>query len=351
MLARTVTVKKKSKNSQPTLLIFFLAIYSLVNSFINEVSITGFARITLIAILALYFNRLNYDVTNRALRYVITAQTLMCMSVFANRIPRKNIGIDPISGLQTYPNLVGHPNYLAYMAAFNAILFLILYSRKQIWKTSGFILNLLCIIYAQSRSALIATLLSFAYIFLASIRKSYTKLNEIQPKSNFIVLVSIMVVGVYSSSLASERFIQFIQSGGFSGANSFGWRLLQWNTAIEVLKENLIFGVGWQNSQNFLLGGLKAHNSFIQVALELGLIGLALYLLIFYRFTVSLLRASNGLPFFLILMIASVVDAGLFYPSIAINLLLVTKFLCSNQPIGISSNSLTYRKNAHPKPH
>ncbi len=103
-----------------------------------------------------------------------------------------------------------------------------------------------------------------------------------------VLLVGILIVGAYK--LIPESTITFYEQlftpGTLSDqSNSIHERLMLMELAIKEFKEHPIFGVGMGNSA----GGVGyPHNAIIEVAAELGLVGLVIFLLMCF---VSLIKA------------------------------------------------------------
>jgi O-antigen ligase len=112
-------------------------------------------------------------------------------------------------------------------------------------------------------------------------------------------------------------------SSGLFGNNSLGWRRLQWDTALNLAQENFLTGIGWQNSNQYLLSGLKAHNSFIQILLELGIFAFLLFVMINLLLLKSFLKSTHYVGFSSILTLSAFLDGGLLYPAIVFFTLLL----------------------------
>lgn len=90
------------------------------------------------------------------------------------------------------------------------------------------------------------------------------------------------------------------------GMDGLMLRLLSWDAALDVIKENPVYGVGIAHAQDSLdkvyrdkgyihplQRNLNAHNQFLQIYLECGIMGLFIILLLFWLLCKSLMRAQG----------------------------------------------------------
>jgi O-antigen ligase len=113
------------------------------------------------------------------------------------------------------------------------------------------------------------------------------------------------------------RFESLIASGGIEGANSAGWRVGRWADNINLMKANLPWGTGWNQAQYLLGDGLGAHNGYMQVAIELGLLGAIGALVVVLGLVLTTRGAGIGASELMIFALAITVgDPGLFYPTV-----------------------------------
>ncbi|WP_168926823.1 O-antigen ligase family protein [Nitrincola schmidtii] len=140
-----------------------------------------------------------------------------------------------------------------------------------------------------------------------------------------LVFLSILGMGVFNNDMVEKRFentyseVELIKKGDLS--SSFGQRLQMWDAGIYLFKERPVFGHG-ENRQtlslalesfleekgyfsNIMIRYSHFHNSFIDHMAKFGLIGLILYILIFYFAVkgVSLDRKSSLLIVVLLIYI------------------------------------------------
>jgi O-antigen ligase len=148
------------------------------------------------------------------------------------------------------------------------------------------LLTMIFLFYTQSRGACLSVVCAFTYMaFLYARRKYNIKLRSISV-GFAIILIAGMVIISLSSGLRNR-----IEESAFSE-----YRLIPWRNCLEMVKDNPLLGVGAGNFKLFYpaysykavadlaydatktLG--KAHNDYIQTAVELGLPGLLLFVLL-----------------------------------------------------------------------
>lgn len=153
-------------------------------------------------------------------------------------------------------------------------------------------------------------------------------------------LLAVAAVLVFSAYFAVPR-IQTRVSGITDPADSAHFRLISWNNTIEIIKDNVVFGVGYnafryvQQGYGFIEFGTFGGNSgagsdasLLFVFATTGIIGLVLYLLCYVVFiSKAYINRNNGYNFAILsvllgLLLQSVFINSLFYPQIMFVMLL-----------------------------
>lgn len=205
----------------------------------------------------------------------------------------------------TYKLLVSpihmHPVYFAMYLVFSSCLAVWLW-----WDMSGvkknrnvlvvllLMFNFISVVLLASRTQLFILLLlaTFFIIYQAYVRKRLIR------GVLFILLVySLGLVFILLNPFTRERFIDSNKVGVHFSNNKYGegglsLRMHKWKYTLETIRENVLFGTGTGDSQDRLQETYKkhdfkigynlrfnAHNQFLQVALELGVIGLISFLI------------------------------------------------------------------------
>ena len=174
-----------------------------------------------------------------------------------------------------------HPNVLAfYIILIISIIFFILKSKEFILSRTKvnilrlYMLNLfVLLLFTKTRNAWIACSAMFFIYGLLKERK--------------YVLYTIMIPLILSFSPIVHDRVQSAISEGPGVDNSFGWRLKMWKVAWDYIKDKFMFGYGLASfefiSLQFppLVRGSGAHNTYIELLFETGVLGILAYLNIF----------------------------------------------------------------------
>ena len=194
-----------------------------------------------------------------------------------------------------------HPIYLAMYLIFSCCLTIWLYkdhqrkSRKKAVLLGLFLLyNFVTVVLLSSRTQLfiLLVLITVFVIYL-----SYTRKKMLLGIGSLVVVYAIGLVFILSNPFTRERLLQAIKPGMHFSENQFGegglsLRTYKWKYALETIKQHPLIGTGTGDSQDelqktyarhdFKIGyeqRFNAHNQFLQVMLEVGLIGLLSFLI------------------------------------------------------------------------
>lgn len=172
--------------------------------------------------------------------------------------------------------LIGQPSPLASAAFYLPGLFIalafILKSDK--WRVGYIVLSLAlfgAVVGAVSRSTLVASVISMTIVLLA-----YSE-TDFRPPAAAIALVVALTYPVASSQdiLLFRRFRFENLQQGIVGRGQ------QWISLLSESLPNSVLGYG-KGSLGYLLGFREAHNYYLRVFIETGIIGLGLFLLVVY---------------------------------------------------------------------
>jgi len=191
-----------------------------------------------------------------------------------------------ISGTFTHPNILAF-----YLVLITAIVFLVLkgeafnLSRGKVNILRLYILNLLVLLFATKTRGAWISCWSLIFIFGLLKDKKYLLLAVILPPL-FMV-----------NPLVSERIRDILTNNSYSRGgrlNSLAWRMRLWQSSISSIKERLFFGHGLASfellSERFFVAnmdrslsrGVPAHNVYLSLLFEVGVIGLLSYIFIFF---------------------------------------------------------------------
>lgn len=223
----------------------------------------------------------------------------------------------------------GNPNFLSsYIIMFLPLVFMyFLKAKKQGETFYYFCVMMLCSAYmviSMTRSSWLGAAAGFALLFIfADFRRT---LFAAKKRAVFIIICSALVFFLwplqnradYSSAAASRlKEVSFFSSlGDFTlGApaekfnQAYHQRLMMWTCGVEMFKDSPIFGQGWgsfqlkyapcqgrlmfkyPDLQDLKTQANAAHNEFIEVLSQSGLLGFSLYILFFISGVFAFLRA------------------------------------------------------------
>ncbi|WP_169314491.1 O-antigen ligase family protein [Halobacteroides halobius] len=174
------------------------------------------------------------------------------------------------------------PNYFGlYINTFMFIFIFVKYKYEHKFNRTDYlilIISILCIVLTHSRAAMISDFIAIFLLFLTLKKNLKIKLATI---SSFFLIIIIGIIYYSFPDYLNEIFSRYSFSGG-----SFSERL----KLMKIGLNNIVrypFGVGLGNVQfyyNEFYGKLKlAHNDFLSVFIETGVIGITFYILYFIR--------------------------------------------------------------------
>ncbi len=305
--------------NSPILLFILIAVLSIfiTNSF--WISIKDF--IILLSFYFIYFLVINNIKSKDSFNFCLMI-FFISASVISLYLSVQYYGLDPfLSDIGQLTSTLGNRNYVASYLALTfpvAFSFFLIESekRKKIFYEIILLIIYTGIIVCHTRAiwaALFFSLLLFGYFL------SHFKINNVlkDNKKWLIIFFSLflLITLIYStdnplnrsSITATERAVSSFDMQG----SSLRTRLLIWNSTIDMIKDKPVFGSGLgtfplhylnyqakylQNNPDyvqFLGKAAEAHNEYLQIWAEMGIIGLLSFLLIiiiFYRTNLGLIK-------------------------------------------------------------
>jgi O-antigen ligase len=225
---------------------------------------------------------------------------LLKLVVFGSVLPVLYGLFETLSGIDWFfdddsriQSTFSHPNMFAFylLAVCGVILFLTATERIRITGGLRLLLTLylipvlIVLIMTKTRSAWIGCFVLFFAYGLACDRR-------------VLVAVLVAVPVAFAIPAVSERIMNLMSDNDYIGGpglvlNSYAWRKLMWEGAFVYIWQQPIFGYGLHSfgfySVEFFPGdfpgrwGPGAHNDYIQILFETGLVGLIAFLWIFWR--------------------------------------------------------------------
>ena len=188
-----------------------------------------------------------------------------------------------------------HPSYLAMYATLSVFIAFESWSDKSIktrqrilWLVTGIFL-LFSIYFLSSRAGFLALVILLPFYFFYKLKKVF---------KGIIIILSVLVFLLASITIlrTNERIgivLNQISDGTFKEKASHDSRILIWGSSFQIIRNNFILGVGTGDVRDELMKEYKiigdedliksqynAHNQFIEIFLENGIIGLILFLTI-----------------------------------------------------------------------
>lgn len=178
------------------------------------------------------------------------------------------------------------------------IIFLAIAREKKIVDWIILLISVLLLLFSSTRASLAAiaifAILSFWMNFRSN-RKGYNKAFL-----NVLLLISIVLCGIFVFVYAESRYSELGSrlnqiSFEYFGKNLYSGRDIIWHKLIEAIKERPLFGHGLNTLPSDIYDThLSAHNTFLQVALQSGIVGL--FLLINILLSISRNMLNNRDP-------------------------------------------------------
>jgi O-antigen ligase len=212
-----------------------------------------------------------------------------------------------------------HPSYLAMYVVLSILVSLeniFNYGMTRIRKALWFLVMVVffTVLYLLSSRAGILALIIILPIYI--LFKFYNKFSK------WIVLVAIAIFAIVFVEIAKtnkkiQSSIESISNKNINETLNNDERLLIWKSALGVIKENLVLGVGAGDASdklkeefkrrgyvNGFYDNLNAHNQFLEILLENGLIGLILFITVLGYMSYLAINQQNLLSgLFIIMMV------------------------------------------------
>lgn len=179
------------------------------------------------------------------------------------------------------------------------------WEKRNSWKIFYFAIAFLTItanFFTYTRSTLYAQI--FAFIIYFVFFKSRNKVKEIFSVAGYLIIIYLIDPQILGRSLIAA------QAGSIEQADI---RSIIWSTSFNIFKDHPIFGIGFGNFPIFYQRYLKvpselfnhAHNDFLNVAVNAGIVGILAFIFMWVIFLKNLLRRykeqKEGYPKALIL--------------------------------------------------
>ncbi len=204
----------------------------------------------------------------------------------------------------------GNPNFFGTHLVAVIPLLLVLsigsHGKRRLFSALALLLALACLLFAETRSAWIG--FAFSLVFLTfMIRKSRTVRFGFKTMLPLLAVLLVIILLLFlSQDVIVERISQLWDPQG-----SVFMRIHTWEAAFSMIKASPVFGSGLGTFQIVFPGFryfgfesdvpignvLHAHNEYLEIWAEMGILGLALFLWLmigFFRYAIKNLRGGRG---------------------------------------------------------
>ena len=129
---------------------------------------------------------------------------------------------------------------------------------------------LFAIILTGTRTAMFAIIPAVVYIVLTT--------SQLKPLFRILILAAVIVGLFILLPVIPQASIDRLATAGNSiTAGDLGGRVMLWNASLSIFEEHPLLGIGAGNLHSPVWLGALAHNTFLSVLAELGLIGFTLF--------------------------------------------------------------------------
>ncbi|MDD5173490.1 MAG: O-antigen ligase family protein [Candidatus Omnitrophota bacterium] len=294
LVITTVLQKKKlfSGNPKVVFIIMFwiLCLIGVVTAGSTELSSWQFQYFTRVIMITLIMTVLIDDI--KKFKYYIWAMVIFIGLVAAQSGIRGTL-IGEVGGAESgFAGVLGERNFTAVFLC--SIIPIVFYSgnaeksKKLKLLLRGILLgDILALILTYSRAGFLGMAATGLFAFIKAKRKILTGMTSFVI---LFILINFFIPHEYIDRLHTMKKVDIKQEDVDMSAAA---RLIAWRSAIEMIKDRPLTGVGFYNAEAAIgdyqdpetgisLAGLAIHNTLLQVGAELGLPALILYIFLFF---------------------------------------------------------------------
>lgn len=153
------------------------------------------------------------------------------------------------------------------------------------------------VLQTESKAGIVSLFMVILFQFFSFLRSKNKKSVWIIATLTLFMFSAVLITNnpIKTRFRAMWSAIEHIQTTNNNSIESNSARIIMWNTSIDVWKDNFLFGVGTgdyddeltnlnikYNNQGVAKERLNSHNQFLNIAVQLGVLGLVVLLMIFY---------------------------------------------------------------------
>lgn len=220
-----------------------------------------------------------------------------------------------------------HPSYTAIFVVFSMIIAIdavfVTKGFTRLFWTASTVLLIFSIYLLSSRSGFLIAIITIPIYFSIKLLKN----NKIVISAFFLILLVAGGVGMIKTNQRMKFYMEQISKGTLLHENSTDSRILIWKSGLNIVQENLLFGVGIGDVRDELMeeyinigdedlikSHYNAHNQFIEIAIEGGIVSLIAFLILLGYFASVAIRArSLLLTLFLTMIVISFLFETILY--------------------------------------
>jgi len=171
-------------------------------------------------------------------------------------------------------------------------------------------ISLIIILATGSRKGLLlGSLITFISIrsFARRQKKYYLALLIFLP----IISLYIIQTGYFNNLIAIERLkesISFFNTGVGDSSTKFRWSFIE--IAYDIFNKNVAIGVGIDAFQHYTALGLYAHNNYLEILADLGLVGFVLYYSIYFPIIKESIKQRKNIIFVVMIFVVLIMEVA-----------------------------------------
>lgn len=253
------------------LLFLLVSLFSLINTGNFIISFADWFRLVSVIVIFNYaYLYLSGEDNLRFLIYLVLLSSILplCFGFYQFLFNAGNLftpGFNRIYGTFVHPNVFGQYLLVVFFLVFY---FISNHKSNRIFRIGLYLLISLIIFEIYHTFARGVWIALFVSLILYSL--SYRALGR---KFFYLLIAALLISFVYAN--IQERFMDITHPGSYH-MSSWEWRVMVWNKTVSSIKEHPIIGHGLgMYKQKFYFA---AHNDYLRLAYEIGILGLIFYL-------------------------------------------------------------------------
>ncbi len=191
-------------------------------------------------------------------------------------------------------------NDIAQKEFFSVFMLLWLYQDKKSKRLLlGVIICLAPMVLSGSKKIILDVVIAI-FVYAIYYKKSYKKfltlsLSVILVIIGYVLLINNQVLYSIIGHRLQGMLMGFFQTGSYDASDSL--RLYLIKTGLDYWKDSPLFGIGLANFEFLNIYGLYAHNNYIEILCNLGLVGLLIYYIMYIKYFFAIAKYAKWSTF------------------------------------------------------